>query len=317
VCIGLSAPVRSVGVFVAPALVIWVAAAVRTGRLARLAAAGAVAIGVAIPLGWYLVAQHAVTHTWALTRTTGETLYARTAIFANCTDFTPPPGTRVLCQPPRVTRPGPTWYMFSSASPMQQHFGVPPDPSAGAWAPDAKLESFALAAIVHQPWAYVWTTLQGLSKYVDPSAGTPSMLEWPQDTLLTQLRNPTISAQALAAVLAYYPRQPTVSGNMAGLDTYARTAKIEGPVTAVLLLLAIIGVMARSPVRRVAWLYTGATAVMFLAPAALLFYGARYATPAYGPLAAAGAFGLDVLTERVIAYRADRDRQGSSTLTTA
>jgi hypothetical protein len=38
---------------------------------------------------------------------------------------------------------------------------------------------------------------------------------------------------------------------------------------------------------------------MMLAPVALLFYGARYATPAYGPLAATAAVGLDELVELV------------------
>ena len=35
-----------------------------------------------------------------------------------------------------------------------------------------------------------------------------------------------------------------------------------------------------------------------LAPVLLLFYDARYATPAYGPLAAGGAIGLDLVLER-------------------
>ena len=299
--IGASAPVRSVGVFVAPALIGW-AAASRPGWRSRLCGGLVVLAGCLIALGGYLVYQHGTTGTWSLTRTTGETLYGRAAIFANCRDFTPPAGTRGLCPAAADRRLGATWFMFSGTSPATRTFGPAPDPRKGGaytWPADGKMLSFAEAAILHQPWAYLSTTLQGLVKYVDPSLGTPGMLEWNHTTLIESLRGPP-SGDITAEIAAYYPDHPTVEHEMGGLDAYARAAKVEGPVTAILLVLMLVGiVLAREGRRTGAGLFGWTTVLMLLSPVALLFYGARYATPAYGPLAAAAAFGLDAVLDRV------------------
>lgn len=302
--IGLSAPVRSVGVFVAPVVIVW-AAASRPGGARRLRAGVVVLIGVAIPLGWYLVAQHAITRTWGLTRTSGETLYARTAIFADCRDFTPPVETAPLCPPRRGSPQGATYYMFAPASPSLRAFGAPPDPGLSAWPPDAKLGTFARAAILHQPGEYLWTTLQGLVKYVDPSLGTSAMIEWAQPTLLAQLKGSSFTPGVIGAVAAYYPGAPYHAGDLTALDEYASLARVEGPVTAILLVLMLIGMASRARARPVAWLYGTATLMMMVAPVALLFYGARYATPAYGPLAAGAAIGLDAAVARIAGRRPD------------
>lgn len=297
--IGLSGPVRSVGVFVAPALIGWAAATTRGGRL-RLRSAAVVTTGFVLALGGYLVYQHSDTGTWGMTHTSGLTLYGRAATFADCRDFSPPSGTRSLCQQPRTPRQGATWYMFAPASPEQRVFGVPPDPRLGGsykWPADAKLEAFAVAAITHQPWDYLWTTVQGLAKYVAPTLGTPTMLEYSQDSLIDALRSPPIP-DANAEVAAYYPRHPVVHHSMGALDSYAKAARVEGPVTAILLVLMVAGFFEPSGRRRAgAGLFGWSTLLMLVTPVALLFYGARYATPAYGPLAASAAVGFDALMD--------------------
>lgn len=295
ILIGLSGPVRSVGVFIAPALIGW-AAATRKGWALRLRCAAVLAAGFALSLGGYLYYQHSTTGTWGMTHTTGETLYARAAIFADCHDFTPPPGTRLLCQSPGAPRQGPTWYMYNPQSPAIRAFGFPPDPRAGgsySWPTDGKLEAFAVAAITHQPLEYLWTTVQGLIKYVDPTFGASTMLEYTHDSLIEALRAPPI-ADADAELAAYYPHHPTIHHSMGALDAYAKAARVEGPLTAVLSVLMLAGLLLARGRRRVAaGLFGWTTVLMMLTPVALLFYGARYATPAYGPLAAAGAVGLD------------------------
>jgi hypothetical protein len=294
--IGLSGPVRSTGVLIAPALIGW-AAATRPGWAIRLRAAAVVAVAFAVGLGSYLVYQHSVTAAWGLTHTTGETLYARTATFADCRDFTPPAGTRVLCQPPGAARTGATQYMFAPASPAVHRFGLPPDPRNGgsySWPADHKLEQFAIAAVTHQPWDYVWTTLQGLVKYVDPNWGTPNMLELSHSALIPTLHNLQIEGSATPELAAYYPGHPVVHHSLKALDSYAQAARVEGPFTVVLAVLMLAGfVLARGPRRAGAGLFGWTTVVMVLAPVALLAYGARYATPAYGPLAAGAAIGAD------------------------
>jgi hypothetical protein len=302
VLIGASGPVRSIGVFVGIVIVVW-AIATRRGWGRRLLCGSVVAVGIVLSLGGFLVYRHSETRSWGLTATTGETLYARTAVFANCHDFTPPAGTAALCPPNGQPRLGPTAYMFDPRSPALRDFGPPPDPRNGGpyvWAPDSKLEKFAIAAIVNQPWAFAWTTIQGAVKYVAPELGPSNLLEWNHDTLIAQLRNPQIAGLATPELGAYYPQDQTIHHSMTALDDYARAAKVEGPVTAILLLLMLCGfILARGPRRALAGLLGWTTVVMMLAPVALLFYGARYATPAYGPLAAAAAVGLDELVALV------------------
>ena len=299
VLLGCSATVRAIGISAGPVVLVWVLAT-RPGWHRRLVCVGALVLGMAVPLGSYLFTQHNITGTWGLTRTTGQTLYARTATFADCRDFTPPAGTRALCQQPGAPREGATWYMFNAASPQVRTMGAPPtDPHPGAsmaFKPDARLESFALRAIAHQPMAFLSTTLQGLAKYVAPGFGTPTMEEWSARTLTTELHNPQISQRVVQQVARFYPDARTSSPrSLQGPDAYANAARVEGPVTAVLLLLALGCVFLRGRRAKVAALLTATTAALMVAPVVMLFYGARYATPSYGPLAATAALGLDGL----------------------
>jgi hypothetical protein len=196
--------------------------------------------------------------------------------------------------------------MFDGRSPALRRFGLPPDPRAGgsySWSADPKLEAFALAAVTHQPWAYLWTTVQGLAKYVDPTLGASTMLEYTHGALIDALRSQPIP-DAVAELSAYYGHHPIVHHSMGGLDAYAHAARIEGPVTGILLVLMLAGLLLARERRRVAaGLFSWSSVLMLVAPVALLFYGARYATPAYGPLAAAGAVGIDTVLDRVPGLR--------------
>jgi Dolichyl-phosphate-mannose-protein mannosyltransferase len=297
--VGWSSPVRSIGVFVAPVLIVWAALTVQ-GRRPRLMAAGAVLLGFCLGLGPYLIYQHSDTGTWGLTRTTGDTLYARTAFFANCADFTPPAGTSGLCQAP-VPGENIDFYLYSPASPGVRLFGLPsPSPPHYAWPPDGKLEAFAISAISHQPLTYAWTAIEGLVKYVIPSFGTPAMIGWSHSELIAGLHDPAQEAYTdHAEVASYYPGEPIVHHSIGALDTYADAARVEGPVTAILLVLMIAGFfVSRGRVRLAAGLFGWTTTVMIVVPILLLYYQARYAAPAYGPLAAGGAIGLDQVLER-------------------
>src|SRR3569623_1563185 len=51
---------------------------------------------------------------WGLSRNGDWHLYARVAPFADCTKFTPPPGTETLCETtPRAARPTADAYLFN------------------------------------------------------------------------------------------------------------------------------------------------------------------------------------------------------------
>lgn len=303
--IGLSATVRSVGVFVGPMLVLW-AAATHGGWRYRLRRAAVIAVAFVLPVGGYMIDQQAVTGTAGLTRTTGQILYARAAIFADCRDFTPPAGTRGLCQPPGAPRLGPAWhYQYDADSPAVRLFGTPPYGRPYRWPPDGKLEAFALAAITRQPWQYAWTTIEGLVKYVAPNFGSSTMLEG------YNLHDPQFEAGARPFIAAYYPHHAIVHHSLSALDDYARAARVEGPVTGLLLALMLAGVVLARERRRAAAALLGATTfMMLLAPVAFLYYAMRYATPAYGPSAAGAAIGLDELIEWVRGRRSAISRPG-------
>jgi hypothetical protein len=300
VLVGAAVPVRTIGFAVIPVFIVW-AAITQTSWRRGAGCAAVVVIGSAVALGSYLGYQHSVTGTWAITRSTGENLYARSALFANCRDFTPPTGTRDLCQSSQTPRQGATFYMYDPSSPLLQSVGPPPDPSTGGgytWPYDSKLAAFGLDAIEHQPFAFLSTTVQGLVKYVDPSLGTPTMLELDHDALIdTLLQGPGGGAGVISL---YYPGHPTIDHGVGGIEAYAKAAKVEGPVTALLMLLMVAGWFAtRGRQRTVAGLFGWTTLAMMVTPVALLVYGARYATPAYGPLAAAAAVGLDGVIDLV------------------
>jgi hypothetical protein len=308
--IGCSTPVRTIGAVLAPVLIGW-AAATRRGHAVRLRCAAAVAVAFVIPLGGYLVYQHSKTDTWSITHASGDTLYGRMAIFANCRDFTPPAGTKGLCHSLGPSG-GTTDYEFSPISPAAKIFGTPPDPRQGGaytWPADSKLERFALAALIHQPWAYLWSNVQGMLKYADPNWGTMTMLDVDHTALLQSLQAPAPEAAAEAA--AYYPSHPTVHHDVTPLEEYAQAAKVEGPVTVVLVALMLTGfVLARGRRRAGAGLFGWSTVALLVTPVALIGYAARYATPAYGPLAAGAAIGLDALIDRIAASRLAGLRSG-------
>lgn len=302
---GVSTAVRPTGVAVVLVLAAW-ALGRRGSATRRVVLAGVVAVGFLAALGPYLVAQHHKTGTWGLSRASGTIVYARAAIFADCHDFTPPAGTRRLCEDrPPATRPTPNDYIFRDSSPAVRAFGRPPDPlthphAAYSWPPDATLGSFGRAAIRAQPLAYAKTVVQGLVKYVLPHAGPANMLDYDQDLLVALLPGGVNEAAARPIVEAYYGRG-AASGprHVTGLQSYARRARVEGPLTAVLVLLALAGaVLARGRHAAGSALFGGMAFALALLPVAGMFYGVRYATPMYGPLAAAAAIGLDAMAGR-------------------
>jgi hypothetical protein len=187
--------------------------------------------------------------------------------------------------------------MWASSSPARRVFGTPPDPLLGGgyrWPADSKLEAFAIAAITHQPWQYVSTTIQGLLKYVDPNLGTADMLVTSQSGLVRELHDPQVTARAAPVLAGYYRAEAASPHSLTAADAYADAARVEGPVTLALIALMLAGfVLARERRRAAAGLLGWTTVVMMVGPVALLGYGTRYATPSYGPLAAAAAIGMD------------------------
>jgi len=306
--IGAAITLRSVGFTLVPALLVWAVLARSANMRMRIAAPLAVLAGVLLTLGPYLLHQHSKTDSWGLTRTTGWTLAARMSTFADCSKFTPPKGTEAMCDDPipQSERPNATSYQFNPAvSPALKAFGSPPadyqavDPASLEFKPDGLQRRFALAVVRHQFGAYVGTIFDGLIKYLNPHWGHPRTLEWPQSVLISEVHNEGKENVSLAEAaigykkpLAFLRRDPTP------LDSYAKLANLEGWPTVILTLLMVAGWSLARGVQRTSSALLGlVTLTLLISPVALLFYGARYATPMYGPLAASAAVGLDSILE--------------------
>ncbi len=109
---------RPVGGFLLPVLFFWALLRHWSTRRLRLFAGLAPVLGAVIVMIPYVLVQHHATGQWSLTRTTGELVYGRVATFADCYDFTPPPGTARLCPTdPPAARPNAHWYLFNPAAP--------------------------------------------------------------------------------------------------------------------------------------------------------------------------------------------------------
>jgi 4-amino-4-deoxy-L-arabinose transferase-like glycosyltransferase len=298
--------VRLAGAATVPALALWLLLHGR-GRARRLIPAAALLAGVLLVAGSYLVARHDATGDWAMTRSGGWNLYARAATFADCTRFTPPPGTRRLCEStPPSQRPGPSFYAFA-ASPAHRAFGgsaqyPPRNPKA-----TDKLEAFARAAILHQPVAYAKSIARNLWRFAAPDAFAAQSGNSPS-TLVEQLVDPTFYTITAPVVLKEYGTAGSLhSAGIGHVLAYERHTRIQGLVIAVLALLALLGVvLARGPARAGPDLYVLVVLALVLEPVATVFYDARYAIPVNGPLAAAAAYGLWIGASRLTRARPAR-----------
>lgn len=298
--LGAAICVREVAVFLAPVFLgwmLWQGPATLRSRVLRGAATAVAALAL---VAVYVVRQHDATGYTGLARTSGWSAYARTAQFADCTQFTPPKGTARLCETtPSRDRPGPTFYHWLPASPAVRLFGYPP-------AGDAEVGRFGRAAMTHQPWTYVKTVVAdelryfGLHLGVDrPYGGTDA----------SGLTFGTGQHFRPAANAAFGPHYADVDAHTApasdALTTYQQVVRVHPPLVALLVVLSLVGLVLCTGTRRAAVALFGGTAIVVMAiPPVVLVWAWRYGVPAQPLLAASAAFGFDELQRRVRARRA-------------
>jgi hypothetical protein len=289
--------VRVVGAVLLPVFGAWLLFA-SSGPLRRRArTAGLAAVAVVAVLGAYTVAEEASVGAIGLSRHGAWHLYARVAGFADCSRFTPPPGTRVLCDDaPRAVRGTVDEYLFQGAhSPAYRAFG---DPFSSSPQHVAAIGSFARAAIVHQPLDYLREVGGDTLRYVAPDAfrrygGGPSYADLVGAPIL---RNPLYGAQGLWSVRAYYGWGP---GGFIWdppvfrpLLRYESATRVEGPLFVVLALLSLSApFVLRGRPRAAALLLTLTAWALLVAPVATLEFSARSALPGFGMLAGAASLG--------------------------
>ncbi len=295
---GAGACVRFVGIAVLPIVAVWLMVARRDTLRGRLMHTAALLAWGAVLIGGYVYAQHQATGYTGLTRSGGWVLYGRVAAFADCSKFTPPPGTGALCEStPPSRRPGQNMYLFNSYSPAIKAFGFPDwgGDRLSSLSDDAKVAAFTRAAILGQPLAYLGTVARDSIRYVLPWHAEHDEAGLSDTQLVQSLQDPAYLSFVMDGVLPGYfdaSGYTVHHGLLGGLESYERHTRIEGPLFCVLLLLALAGPFAaRGRIRAGSTLFTLVGLELLVAPVATVSYDARLAIPSFGVLGAAAALG--------------------------
>jgi Dolichyl-phosphate-mannose-protein mannosyltransferase len=312
--VGMVATVRTLGLLLMGALAVWFVLASPGSWRARLLRGGASVGAAVVVLGAYVFIQEAETGYTGLTRAGTWVMYGRTGPFADCDRFKPPKGTRALCEDtPADERPGPNSYMLSPESPAVRVLG---GPYVATREENERLGDFARAALLNQPldWLDDIVTYD-LPRYVSSDDAGRENQGQSFDELQLNLIDGPLAPYAANVIRAWYstPGQHLNQGQFDSFLSYERATRVVGPFFVVLALLALAGlILARSDLRSGAWLFTLVALVSILGPPAALAYDARYAIPAFGPLAAAAAVGGAAITARILAWRAGRSTATAS-----
>ncbi len=288
--IAIAGVVRAVGLVMIPVAVIWLVWT-RPGSTrvaARVAGVAALLAPACAVLAVYVLAQQSATGFSGLTLTTGRAIYARAAPFADCSQFTPPAGTRALCETTPARERGsfnqyetgypdrapPGLVVTRSISPAWRVFGPPPNGNS-------KLMAFGLEAMINQPLDYVRTIADDFSGY------------WTDDHHNFIAADAAIDPDVVRAMRGYYGVGGASVGGLGFLRWYGNWIQLKGWLVLALLLVPIAGFLTRDRVRRqAAVLFAVSGWLLPLAAVATASGNVRYLLPAYGPLGAAAAIGL-------------------------
>lgn len=254
-------------------------------------AAGALAL-----LGtYYAIQEREVGHT-GLSPNGIWNVYGRVAPFADCSKFTPPPGTEPLCETtPRWERPDTNLYIFNwYYSPGVRFFG---NPHTASPEQTDQVAAFTRAVILGQPLDYAEEVGTDLLRYVAPESfrahgGGPSYHDLVHKILFSR----DFRDDGLGVARQHYAdagrRFDADHRLIEVLRTYESGTRIQGPLFVVLALLSLSApFVTRGRMRGPALLFTLAAWTLLITPVATLEFSARTALPGFGPLGAAAALG--------------------------
>jgi hypothetical protein len=285
--------VRTVGVALVPVFLVWLLVVAGPPWRHRVIVTGIALIACLVPILTYAAVQQRATGVFGISRFSGWPLYARVAPFADCRDFTPPSGTASLCESGQVSgRQGPEFYLWNPRSPARRAFGFPP-------AHGGELTQFALAAIEHQPLSYIHAVARDLVRYVDPPFSTNLVAS---SSLALNQRFPTGEALDVKAVRGFWSdtRIQVHQPIMDFLEGWRHVFRIHGALIALTAVLALVAIVVTpdARTRQALSLLVAFSAVLFVVPAGVSEYAARYGVPGAVLLLIAGARGAEILAAR-------------------
>lgn len=293
---------RATGVFLlAVAVVAMLLGKPGAWRVRWRAPVGAAAVG-AVLVGMYAFGNLLSNGRFEVGPTQGFHLYGRVASFADCREFTPPPGTKGLCeQTPVPLRQNGNFYMWDPGSPARRVYGSEP------WEEhDDELGAFARQVILHQPRTYAKVMWRELKTYFVPSLDPGDHLDGELDWSRANLAGHPSGAGIERSMEGFFePFEPRASaGTVALLHDYQRIFRFGATLLSICSLLTLIGLVVGPRRSRAGVLLFGLGGLALLVPPILsVFYVARYTVPLGPPLMAAAAITVLAL------YRMERLRR--------
>ena len=294
------ATAASVRVVALPILIlgaVWLLFAVPGAPWRRRGAVMAVGVlGALVLLVPYYAVEYAAEGRVGLSRNGVWNIYGRVAPFADCSKFTPPTGTQVLCENvPRAKRPYTNQYTFNwYYSPAIRYYG---DPHTASSKQTAAVEAFTWEVVTHQPLDYLEEVGGATLRYIAPESfrGYGGGYSWHDLVHHQVLFNSTYNPLGLRDARPHYTDSKRFSVNrnlISVLRTYESGTRIQGPVFVLLALLTFAApFLTKGRARSAAVLFGISAWVMLIIPVATVEFSARTAAPALGPFVAAAAIG--------------------------
>jgi hypothetical protein len=296
-CAGLGAWDRIASVAMIAVVAVWLT--LSAGRpTRRTIALGLVSLLFALAsIGVYVEWRHAASGLNGLTTNGSWPLYGRVAPWADCTKFTPPPGTKALCQttPPsaRPFRSNVAYIFDYHASPAMRLLGPSFEVSKYPHAMTL-LRRWSEAAILGQPLDYLHAVWLDTKRLVDPN--DPSYGSYSADELIAFLLYGPDMHSGKNELVSYwqrrlYPHDPsTHRGDVGPLKGWERITRVDGVWMVILLALCLAGPwLLRGRARAGLVLFAVTALVLLFFPILTTSYDYRYTIPAFAPLLAAGA----------------------------
>jgi hypothetical protein len=184
---------------------------------------------------------------------------------------------------------------------------------------NGKIGDFALAAVEGQPLDYLQYVARDLVRIVDPSfpsspyakIGNRGYGATPELDLQVFFDTSQITGREIL-VNQYYNSPGLLARSVSFFKGWDRATRLEGPLMALILILAAFApALSSGVVRRFALLTVTTSAVLIVGPIVVHSYDWRYTVPSFGPLTAAASIGGFELARRARALTARLSQGGS------
>jgi hypothetical protein len=292
---GLAVWDREAALELAPLLALWLVFSY--GRPTRRSLlVGAVSLVAAVAtVEAYIQWRQADTNLSGLTTNGNWNIYGRVAPWADCHYFTPPVGTRALCEYTPVSSrgwPSSETYIYSPASPAQRLIGPPYLVSKDPYAMRRLLE-FSESAITGQPLEYLYAVWRDTIRLFDPNARSFGDLtaQGFNDYLVLGIDDRGHNSFVTYWQNLFYPHDgPEHRGHIGALREWEKLTRLSGVMMGVLLLLLFASPWLAPPgLRAVAILFGLVSLLLLFVPIFTKSYDYRFVIPTLGPMFAVGA----------------------------